>query len=60
MFGIIKNLTRAAVAVAVSPIDMAVDVVTLGGLLNDEDESRTRRRLRQAGDALDEAIEGRD
>lgn len=35
MFGLLKNITKAAVGIAVTPIDIAADVVTLGGALTD-------------------------
>lgn len=57
MFKTMKNLTKAAVAVAVSPVDMVADVITLGGELSDRQRSYTADRFRQAGKALDAALE---
>lgn len=41
MFGIIKSAVKAASAVVDVPVSVAADVVTLGGALNDKDESYT-------------------
>ena len=57
MFGMIKNLTRAAVAIAVMPADVVADAITLGGTLSDKKEPYTLSRLKQAGKALDAALE---
>ena len=42
MFGILGDLTKAVVGVVVeTPIAIAADVVTLGGVLTDKDEPYT-------------------
>ena len=38
MFDMITKLTKAAVGVVVSPVDMLADVITLGGTLTDQDK----------------------
>lgn len=35
------NLLKAAVGVATSPVDVAADIVTMGGALTDRDEPYT-------------------
>lgn len=57
MFKMLKNLSKAALGVAVTPVDMVADVITLGGELSDKGESYTASRLRKAGKALDAALE---
>jgi len=52
MFG---NLLKAAVGVVTLPIDLAVDVVTLGGELTDG-ECKTAKKLGTIGKNLDNAI----
>lgn len=56
MFSLLANLTKAAVAVAVLPVDAVSDVLTLGGSLSDSGESAVAKRLEQAGKALDAAV----
>lgn len=58
MSGILKNLTRAALAVVVSPIDLVADVATLpaSGYDGKHPFHRTKKRLGQAADAVDEAL----
>lgn len=57
MFGFLGNIAKAAVAVAVTPVAIAADVVTLGGELTDRRESYTAEKLRQASEAVNRAIE---
>jgi len=56
MFSLLTNLTKAAVAVAVLPVDAVSDVLTLGGSLSESGESAVAKRLEQAGKALDAAV----
>lgn len=55
MFKVLDGLGRAIVGLAVLPVDAIVDVVTLGGTLNDG-ELQTGKRCRQIGKALDDAV----
>lgn len=59
MFGILFNLSKAALAVAVTPLDALVDVVTLPASAegNTPPFARTSRRLEQAGRAFDAACD---
>ncbi|MCP3729264.1 hypothetical protein M9978_02385 [Sphingomonas sp. MG17] len=42
----LDNLLRAAVGAATMPLDLAADVVTLGGALTDRDEPYTATKAR--------------
>tara|TARA_R110002020_G_scaffold475890_1_gene713797 strand:+ start:47064 stop:47249 length:186 start_codon:yes stop_codon:yes gene_type:complete len=46
------KLTRAAVGVVVSPIDIAKDVVTMGGALTDKDEPYSVTRAKQVANDI--------
>ena len=46
MFDIFKNLTKAALGAAFSPVSIAADMVTLGGVLSDRDEPYTVSSMR--------------
>lgn len=54
MFDMLKNITKAAVAVAVTPIALVADAVFVP---EERPLDRTRSRLKQATDALDRALE---
>lgn len=41
MFGILKSAAKAASVVIDAPVSIAADVVTLGGVLNDKEETYT-------------------
>lgn len=59
MFGTLTNLTKAAVAVAVSPVALAVDIVTLPASAESVNRGafdRTAKCFKQAGKALDAAV----
>lgn len=60
MFSMLKNLTKAAVAVAVTPIDAALDLATAIPRAADRPSedlfAGTQKRLAQAGKALDAAL----
>ena len=45
MFGILKSTVKAASAVIDVPVSIAADVVTMGGVLNDKDETHTSDAL---------------
>jgi len=44
LFDALGSLTKAAVAVVVTPIDVVADVITLGGALTDQDKPYTAQR----------------
>ena len=55
--GFLSKLTKAVLSVAVTPVDILVDVVTFGGVLDDRSEPRTVERLKKASKALNDSIE---
>ena len=46
------KLTSAVVGVVVSPIDLAKDIVTMGGALTEHDEPYTVKRAKQIANDL--------
>lgn len=61
MLSMLKNLTKAAVAVAITPVDAVVDLATAIPRAADKPNEAlfagTAKRLKQAGAALDKALE---
>lgn len=59
MFGIMLNLSKAALALAVSPLDALADIATLPASAESSHApfARTARRLEQAGRAFDAACD---
>lgn len=57
MFGTLKNLTKAAIGIATTPITIAADVVTLGGSLTDKDEPYTATQMRQVVKSVQQAAD---
>lgn len=61
MFGLLKNLGKATIRVATLPLAAAVDVVTLGGVLTDDDSDAlapaTEKTLKAIGKDLARAID---
>lgn len=55
--GFLKNMTKAVVNLAVTPIEIAKDVITMGGTLTDEKESYTAQRLRKANKSFNKALD---
>lgn len=56
MFGMIGDLTKAVVGVVVeTPISVAADVVTLGGVLTEKDEPYTATPLRNVLNNIENA-----
>lgn len=49
------KLLKAAIGVALLPVDAAIDMVTLGGALTDE-PSQIGKRIDQIGKNVDEAL----
>ncbi|MCA7085833.1 hypothetical protein K7G19_19780 [Cupriavidus sp. DB3] len=58
MLDILSNTIKAAVAVAVSPVDMVVDVVTLPSTALEGKDAfgRTAKRFQQVAEAIDAAV----
>ncbi len=52
--GFLTSLTKTVLDVATSPIDLAKDIVTLGGVLTDKDEPATLKKLKKIVKDIDE------
>jgi len=50
----VLGLLKAVVEVAKLPVDVAADVITLGGSINDKPEPYTAKRCRRIMQKLDE------
>jgi hypothetical protein len=50
--GILKNLTKAVVDIALLPVDVAKDSISLGGVSDDRNESYSTERLRKVQNSL--------
>lgn len=57
MFGIFKSVTKAALGVVFSPVSLAADVITCGGMLTDRDEPYTVTSMRNVLKNLDNAVD---
>ena len=57
MFGMFKSLTKAVVGVVVSPVSIAADVITMGGVLSDRDEPYTVSSMRAVLQNLENAVD---
>jgi hypothetical protein len=56
MFNMLTSLTKAVVGVAVTPVAVAADVVTMGGLLVDKKTSFTGDTLKATAENLKDTI----
>ena len=52
-----KNLTKAVIGVVTSPVDVAADLITLGGALTDKKEPYTVTKAKNIKDNIDKAID---
>ena len=58
MFGLIENLTKAAIGVVVeTPIAVVADVVTLGGALTDKDKPYTAEALSKVMENIEKSTD---
>lgn len=57
MFNVLKGLTKAVVSTVTLPIDIAADVVTLGGAMTEKDEPYTVSKIKKIVDGIDEATD---
>ena len=57
MFNIIKGLSKAVVSTVTLPIDIAADVVTMGGVMTDKKETYTASKIKKIMDGIDEATD---
>jgi hypothetical protein len=60
--GMFGKLLGSVIDVALTPVEIAKDLVTCGGLVTDEDEpytvTRLKKAMKKAGDAADDAADG--
>ena len=56
-FDALGSVGKAVVNTAIVPVDVARDVVTLGGALSDEDETYTGKRARKIGRNLNNVVD---
>lgn len=57
MFGLLNSLAKAAVAVVVTPVAVVADVLTVGGLVTDQEKSYTEQAGGAIVDNLKDAID---
>ena len=57
MFGILKGIAKVAVGVVTLPLDIAADVVTLGGAMTEKEKPYTAKKVSKIFDAIDEAMD---
>ena len=55
--GFLSKPAKSVVSVAVLPVDIFVDAVTLGGALTDKEEPHTVERIKKIAKSTDEAID---
>ena len=55
--GFFGKLVKAAVNVAITPIDIVKDIATMGGALDDEPEPHTVKRVKKVVKSVEEAGE---
>lgn len=57
MFDALKSLTKAAVSVVTLPVDIAADIVTMGGAVNDKKNPYTVEKVKKIMGHLDDATD---
>jgi hypothetical protein len=57
MFGLLESVAKAAVSVATLPISVAADIVTMGGAVNDKEQTYTGENLSNVIDNLKNATD---
>lgn len=60
MFGILEDITKAAVGIVKLPITVAADVLTLGGVVVDRNKSYTEEELETIARNLKNATKPND
>lgn len=56
MFGLIEGLAKAAVGVVTLPVQVAADVVTMGGALTDKEKPYTAEGISNVMQNLENAV----
>lgn len=58
MFGILGNLTKAAVGIVIeTPLAVVADVITMGGVLTDKDEPYTATAVEKVMQNIEDATD---
>ena len=57
MFGILKSITQAALGIIFSPVSIAADILTCGGIALDADEPYTVTSVRNILQNLENAVD---
>lgn len=57
MFGVLTGITKAAIGVAITPVAVVADLVTLGGALQDRDEPYTATVVKSVAENIGNAID---
>lgn len=57
MFDALKSLTKAVVSTVTLPVDVAADIVTMGGAMTDKDRPYTAEKLKKIMGHLDDATD---
>lgn len=57
MFSIFKSVTKAALGIVFSPVSIAADIVTMGGVLADRDEPYTVSAVRNIMANMNSAVD---
>lgn len=55
LFDVLEGVTKAVVGVVATPIDVAADLITLGGSLSDQEKPYTAQRVEKIMENLDKA-----
>ena len=55
--GFLTNLTKTTIDIATTPIDIVKDTVTMGGVLIDEEEPSTIKKLKEIVKDIDKLSE---
>lgn len=58
--GFFGKLTQGVIDVATTPIDVVKDIATLGGVLTDEDEPYTVKKIKKLRDKAEEIYDSLD
>ena len=61
--GLFSKILKGTIQVATTPIDVVKDVATMGGVLTDQDESYTEKKLRKLSETaedIEDAIDDED
>lgn len=58
--GFFGKLTQGVIDVATTPIDVVKDIATLGGVLTDEDEPHTVKKIKKLRDKAEEIYDSLD